>query len=386
MADLIRSDSERFQTLLVRHRAFWEGKTENTFLRSTAVNAPSTAVALPQSDGSVVTRAERLEPDMIDPGAMIDEIENLDLSRLDATLRLQGQFLVSTGLGDLLPLSRPYIKIPWVEAMLGCPLKMTEGQIWNEHYPGDLEDVIRCSANLQHNPWFQLYLEFLQQLQDRLGDRFPVSANTLIRGPSDLVAALMGVQPACMGWIDRPDFMARLLRVCTDAVLTVLEAGYKLLRPFQNGFPCSYAIWAPGETIVTQADHSTLLSPKMYREQILPFDLEVIRSRPWSFFHIHNNGLHVAPILVEIPELDVIEVAVDPYPTGERKRYELEMLRMILAHKSLVLDVNLPSYEEGEWLLAQLPKRRLCFNALYESAVFDALPADASGREVWHFA
>jgi hypothetical protein len=50
----------------------------------------------------------------------------------------------------------------------------------------------------------------------------------------------------------------------------------------------------------------------------------------------------------------------------------------------LVLDVNLPSYEEGEWLLAQLPQQRLCFNALYEPAVFDALPANAAGREVWH--
>ncbi len=59
------------------------------------------------------------------------------------------------------------------------------------------------------------------------------------------------------------------------------------------------------------------------------------------------------------------------------------MLQLIQMHKSLFLDVNLPSYEEGEWLLARLSKGRLCFNALYEPSVFDALPADAPGREVW---
>jgi hypothetical protein len=386
MADLIRTDSERFQTLLARHQAFWEGKTENTFLRSTSVHAPSTAVALPQSDGSVVTRAERLQPDMVDIGAMIDEIENLDLSRVDATLRLQGQFLVSAGLGDVMPVSRPWVKMPWVEAMLGCPIKMTEGQIWNEHYPGDPEDVIRRGANFEHNPWLQLYVEFLQQLQARLGDRFPVSANTLIRGTSDLVAAVMGVQEACMGWIDRPKFMAQLLRVCTDAILTVIEAGYKVLAPFQGGYPSGYAIWAPDQVIVTQADHSTLLSAQMYKEQILPFDLEVIRSCPFSMFHIHNNGLHIAPVLVEIPELNIIEVTVDPYPTGERKAHEVEMMQFIQEHKSLYLDVYLPSYEEGEWLLAQLPTRRLCFNAMYQAADFDALPPDAPGTEAWHLA
>jgi hypothetical protein len=379
----IKSGEQRLVTLLTRHQAFWEGETEDTFLRSTAVHAPSTAVALPQPDGSGVTRAERLEPDMVNPSAMIDEIENLDPSRLDATLRLQGQFIISAGLGDLMPVSRPWGKIPWVEAMLGCPIKMTEGQIWNEHYPGDPEDVIRRGANFQHNPWFQLYLEFLQQLQARLGDRFPVSANTLIRGTSDLVAAVMGVQEACLGWIDRPQFMTRLLRVCTDAILTVIEAGYEVLAPFHNGYPSGYAIWAPDQVLVTQADHSTLLSAQMYREQILPFDLEVMRSCAFSMFHIHNNGLHIAPVLVEIPELDVIEVAMDPYPTGARKDHEVEMLRLIQTHKALFLDVNLPSYDEGEWLLARLSKGRLCFNALYEPAVFDALPADAPGREVW---
>ena len=63
MADLIYVDSERFQTLLARHQAFWEGAEENSFLRSVSVYAPSTPVALPQSDGSLLTQA--LLPDKV---------------------------------------------------------------------------------------------------------------------------------------------------------------------------------------------------------------------------------------------------------------------------------------------------------------------------------
>jgi hypothetical protein len=103
-------------------------------------------------------------------------------------------------------------------------------------------------------------------------------------------------------------------------------------------------------------------------------------------FHIHNNGLHIAPVLVEMPELNIIEVAVEPYPTGARKEYEVEMLQFMQTHKSLYLDISFPSYAEGEWLLAQLPEQRLCFNAMYEPADFDALPAGALGTEVWHLA
>ena len=53
-----------------------------------------------------------------------------------------------------------------------------------------------------------------------------MTANTLLRGPSDLVANLMGVQEACVGWIEQPDLMARLMRVCTDVNLVVIEVPY----------------------------------------------------------------------------------------------------------------------------------------------------------------
>ena len=374
---------ERFRSLIARHEAFWDRAERNSFLRSTGVFAPSVPIGLPQPDGTVVTQADPLQPDMIDPGALIDEVENWDPRRLDATLRAQGQYLVSLGLGDLMPLTRPLCKIPWIEAMLGCPLRMTEGHIWNEHYPGDPEEVIQRGVNFEHNPWLQLYLEFLRQLQSRLGDRFAVSAQANLRGTSDLAAAVMGVQEACIGWVDQPAFMARLMRVCTDAVLTVVEAAYRVLRPFQNGYASAYAIWAPGPVLHTQADHSTLLSPTMYKEQILPYDLEVIRSCPISIFHIHNEGLRIVPSLIEVPELNAIEVAMDPYPRGERRPYEVKMLQRILEHKLLILHVHLPCVEEGEWLLTQLPKRGLCFDAQLDLSDYEALPAGFPGSETW---
>ena len=379
----VRATDERFQSLLARHRAFWERAETNSFIRAVELFAASAPVRLPRSDGTFVSQAERLQPDMIDPSLLIDEVENWDPEGLDETLPAQGQYLVAAGLGDLMPWSGALRKIPWVEAMLGCPVKMTEGQIWNEHYEGDPEEVIRRGISFEQNPWFQLYMDFLRQLQSRLGTRFPVAAISLLRGTSDLVAAVMGVQEACVGWIDRPRFMARLLRVCTDAVLTVVEGAYKVLKPFQEGYPSAHALWTPAPVVRTQADHSILLSAKMYGTHILPFDLEVIRSCPMSEFHLHNCGLHLAPLLVEIPELNAIQVGVDPYPTKERKPYEVEMMQLILQHKPLILEANFPSLAESEWLLSQLPKRGLYFNSWFVPEVYEALPASLPGSEVW---
>jgi hypothetical protein len=266
---------------------------------------------------------------------------------------------------------------------LGCPIKMTEGQIWVQRYQGDLEELAHRGVRLDASPWFELYIEFLRQLQRRLGTRYPVTANTLLRGPSDLVAALMGVREACIGWIERPAFMAKLMRVCTDANLTMIEAGSRAVTPFCGGYVSGYGTWASAPVVRTQADHSSLLSPRMYQSQILPFDLKVVRACPRCIFHIHNNGLHVAPFLVQIDELDVIEVVVDPYPKGERRAYEIGMLQMIQEHKPLILDVNLPSVEESERLLGQLSRRGLCFNARFSGEVLRSALADLPGTSLW---
>jgi len=330
-----------------------------------------------------VTHAERLSPDQVEPGCLIDAVEAWHPEASDPEAIAQEQTLAFLGIGDVMPFSQPFFKIPWLEAMLGCPIKMTEGQIWVKRYAGDLDELAQEGVTLEGNPWFERYLEFLQFLQERISARFPVTHNTLFRGPSDLVAALMGVQEACMGWILEPERMARLLRLCTDLHKAVVEAAVQVTAPVAEGYVSGYGIWTDQPVARMQADHSSLLSPEMYREHILPFDLEIIQAFPRCIFHIHNNGLHVAPDLVAIDELDVLEVVVDPYPKGTRKTYEVKMLQLVQERKPLILDVNFPSVEEADWLLEQLSPRGLCLNARFDPETFRDAQESLPGARLW---
>ncbi len=372
-----------FQSLLVRHQGFMRHASEESFLQSWGVFAASEPVQLPQPDGSRLMNVERLEPRHIHPHLMIDAFEQWPMHQEDLVGIARHPTLAFAGIGDLIPFSQPFFKIPWLEAMLGCPIEMTEGHIWVRPYEGDLEAFIEHGADLQGNPWFALYLSFLETLQSRLSDRYPVTTNTLLRGPSDLVAHMMGIKEACIAWIEQPDLMARMLRVCTDIILTVIAGRRGIVETIAGGHISGYGTWSPDEVVRTQADHSSLLSPAMYEQQILPFDREVIRACSHCIFHIHNNGLHVAPALVQVPELDVIEVVVDPYPTGKRKAYEVAMLQQIQAHKPLLLDVNLPDMAEAEWLLGQLSPRGLCFNARFTPETFRAERAKIPESQLW---
>jgi hypothetical protein len=382
MPQPIGADSAAFRALLDRHCAFWRRDEHASFLRVSTQNQPSLPVGLPQRDGRVITTAMHVTPDMVVPELLIEQAERVDLSAPGGINLLHSQYLAFVGQGDAPPQARPLTKIPWLEAMLGCPIAMTAGHIWSERYGGDPQEVIARGANLEHNAWFQLYLEFVRQLPPRLGNRFLVSANTLLRGTCDLVAAIMGVPEAAVGWLDDPSFMARLLRVCTDAILTVVEAGYKALAPTHGGYVTTWDLWGPAPIVATQADHSSLLSARIYEQQILPYDLDVAACCPLSIFHLHNNGLHVAPALMQRPEITVMEVVIDPYPTGKRKVWEVEMLQRIQQHKPLILNTAFPTYAESEWLLGQLDRRNLLFNARFEADALD-LPDDMPGSNTW---
>ena len=378
----IGGGSAPLHALLDRHAAFWRGTSHDSFLRVTTRNEPALPVGLPQHDGRIVTDADRLTPDMVDPDLLIDQIEHIDLAQPGGVRLLHSHYLAYIGQGDAPPRAYPFSKIPWLEAMLGCPITITSGHIWSAPYRGDVDELAARGANVEQSAWFRLYLEFLQRLQSRLGDRYFVSANTLLRGPCDLVAALLGVQEAAVGWLDDPARMARLLRLCTDANLAVIEAGNRILPRVYGGYMATWDLWAPAPVVATQADHSSLLSARIYGEQIISYDLEVAASRPLSIFHLHNNGLHVAPLLWERPEIAVLEVAVDPYPAGKRRIWEVEMLQRIQEHKPLILNVQFPSYAESEWLLSQLDRRNLYFNARFDPDAAD-FPETAPGTEHW---
>jgi len=388
MVEHVPVNSARLHSLFARHRAFWERPAGDNALFVTQASTRLTPIPflLRQSDGGALRNAERLRPDMFDVPAMVAELADWEPAWEGGVLRTQCQWLGHAGVGDSMPMSLAPGKMPWVEAMLGCPIALVDGEPWIAPYPGDPEEIIQRGANFEHTPWFQLYLEFLRQLQVRVGDRFPVTTNTLIRGPGDLVAAVMGVQAACLAWIERPRLMARLLRICTDAVLQMIEAGNRLLKPFQGGYPETYGTLAPGPVVSTQDDYSCLISADMYKKQILPYAREIIQSRPYSVLHLHSGGLHIAPLLLEFPELTAIEVSVDSPPAEGRRPYEVQMLRAILEHKSLIVDIG-PPYLDGladyEALLAQLPRRGLFLRASFEPADYAALPEDFPGRRVW---
>ena len=260
--------------------------------------------------------------------------------------------------GDFLCEAAPY-GLCWMEALIGARVRAASGSIWSEPIPFDWADTRSLRKRLgAGNPWRDKLGEYLVRLADRAGGRVPI-AHPLMRGPVDMVEALVGSEGLALAVYDRPTELREVLDVCADAFVQVGRLVPELTPAFCGG-RSTFGIWAPGTVIRLQADHAALLSPTTYREHFAPFDWRIAAEFDYSIFHLHSVCLHVLDVLLAIEPLDAVQVSLDPWPAGPRLGAILsDLARVQAAAKSLLITGGPVSRDELDQALALLPSAGL---------------------------
>jgi hypothetical protein len=222
-----------------------------------------------------------------------------------------------------------------------------------------LEDVVPN----EDNPWLRKLLALTRALVEANDGSYLVT-HTLMRGPIDLLSALLGDVRMGLALYDEPDRIAEILARATEAFIQVARAQYTFLPSFEGGWaPWTYSLWAPGSVIRLQSDSASQLSPSMYAEQILPHDRAILGAFDYSILDLHSAGtLHLVPVLLEVEELDAISVTLDPYGSAPTVEALLPTLTTILETKSVSVYGQIKT-EELELLHRELPSGCLAINA-----------------------
>ena len=79
----------------------------------------------------------------------------------------------------------PIPAIPWMEAILGCPVEISGESIWGRERNADWKELEGLSLK-ENNPWLKKYLEFLEALVGNAQGEYPIS-QPILRGITDLV-------------------------------------------------------------------------------------------------------------------------------------------------------------------------------------------------------
>lgn len=207
----------------------------------------------------------------------------------------------------------PLISIPWVEAILGCPIYNSGGNMAAHAWATDYRQLIEMEIQ-PDNPWLTKLIEYQQFLVKLSNGRFPV-ANSLMRGPLDLLGAVRGSERMCLDVYDRPDELGAPLQHLTDLWIQVARAQMAVIPSFAGGYSFGQIdLWGRQQGGWFQDDAMALWSPKLYQRHIRACEVRLSQCMPATGIHLHPHSLFTIEHLVEMPALGVIEVNYEkPY-------------------------------------------------------------------------
>ncbi|NLN16885.1 MAG: hypothetical protein GX182_06165 [Firmicutes bacterium] len=274
-----------------------------------------------------------LEAHMLDPDAFWPDYERI----LQATAPIQD---------DVVRGAAPFPAIPWMEAMLGCRVRIAPGSIWAEEMGLSWDELEGLQVD-EDNPWLQKYLAFTKMLVERSEGRFPVGL-PILRGISDMLAALRGSSQVIYDLYDHPEEVHRLIDKLTAIFLMVINKMAEVTGPFHGGyFIEQFALWAPGRLIRLQEDASALYSPELFREFLQGPNRTLAGSAPYSLIHLHSSSLFLLEDILAIDELTVIQINKDvggmpvpqmmPYLKMVQDAGKCLIIRGCLDHEDLAL-------------------------------------------------
>jgi 5-methyltetrahydrofolate--homocysteine methyltransferase len=302
--------------------------------------------------------AERLTPDMLSPEGTFDDYDRIVVPFEEIE-------------DDVIHSVAPFPAFPWLEAMLGIPTRVGNESIWAKEGGFDYRETGKLNLS-KDNPWRKKYLEFVSALQDRYGDRYPVG-QPILRGTSDMVAALRGSQQMIFDLYDHPQEFQSLARACTDFFIGLVKDQLAITRPFHGGYEVeSFTLWAPGGIVRMQEDASALFSPDLYVKYLQEEDRRIASAFPYDVIHLHSSSLHLLDRFVDVAPQKCIEINKDQggwgvprmlplfkmvqsrgkklIVRGKLDLADLELLRKGLSPRGLFLQIVIDKPEEAKRL------------------------------------
>ncbi len=264
------------------HRHFWNN-SPGMVLRMGLGRSGADPLRVRISDENI---KGEFTPEMVD----VEKIVN-DIARIYQDLPLLN--------GDVFQCVSFVSVIPWMEAISGCHVySLGRGGASmvakpTDIEPSDLPQHLRYLLdNLDENAWFKKLGDGCQALAEALGAKFPIVQTNPLRGPGDMMGALLGHENfvgLMMKPADNEDFLNELLGLCAKIYIKTAKMQLECSKGFKGGYCNAFGLWAPGLNVNTQEDEASLVSPKLYNKFLLPHHIQEAAAFDYSTFHMHSG-------------------------------------------------------------------------------------------------
>lgn len=256
---------------------------------------------------------------------------------------------------DWIPFAAPWRAIPWLEAWCGCPVRFASGSLAPDPICDSVE-ALRAAPVPAQDKWFRC----LRQQTEMLAAGAPADcwiSPTILRGPSDVLAALRGLNNFLCDLHDAPEVLEEAAGRIHRLLLRALDQHFRVVKPTYGGYGHIFGYWAPGPTIAIQEDVLGLCHPHIYRDLFMKYSAQVVRHLgACVVFHLHSTGFRHFRHLLDIPGLAGLQMTVEA--NGPPLIDLLPAFREILERSRLLLFMD-HRFEELPAVLPRLPSEGL---------------------------
>ena len=240
-----------------------------------------------------------LTADMVVPRDFLDDQERL--------LR-EGETIED----DILRGASPSQAVFWGCGTLGSRMRVLPGNVVAIDRSLEWEDLGDVSlAGHRDSPWFQTYIEFVDELVKRSDGRFPVSHGTLV-GPLDYMVSLRGHEQSAIDLMLEPERAVELLERLGRFFIDITRTAWERIPLYHGGYyDAQYQLWAPGSIARLQEDAVAVISPDLYKRYLQPIDRMVAQQFDSCFMHLHATSMFILDLLLEIEEIRCFEINND---------------------------------------------------------------------------
>ena len=274
-----------------RHLAFWSGAEVDRPLIQVIWDAYVDTELVAAAMGS-----GELYPEDIHPGPILGEYDRVAAAREEVG-------------DDAIGVAEPLLGIPWLEAICGCRVQIADGKsLWPEAPEGGIPpEGIRFSED---NPWYQRLIELQREVVEYAGGRYAVGISHM-RGPTDVLAALLGSATFFAMFFDDPDRVSAWAAQAAHAWRRVVEAQTTVVPAWRGGYGVrQFGLWAPERAVWLQDDTSSMMSLNHYCQLFLG-PMGTMSVYPYGVLHLHIPSLHLAETLAGVRNVRAINLYFD---------------------------------------------------------------------------
>jgi hypothetical protein len=191
---------------------------------------------------------------------------------------------------------------------LGARPNFAPNTVWYDPCIDDPEEFGPIRFVPEGNRWWNVHLALIDEGLRRARGRYLVGIPDLIEN-IDTLAAMRGTERLLTDLIDRPGWVKERLAETNEAFFAAFGLMYDRVKDEQGGNAfAAFRIWGPGRTAKVQCDFSCMISPRMFREFVVPPLAAQCEWLDYSLYHLDGTqAVQHLDALLEIETLDAIE-------------------------------------------------------------------------------